>query len=386
MLIHWVWFSQLEEISVKERQVLLARFPDMAVLYKAQREDLRGIEGLRRSSVQALLNKDLEKARGILRSCEELGIRIIPLSDTAYPHRLRHLPDPPAVLYCRGNMPDLESRPAIGVVGTRKASAYGLKSARMLGGQIAACGGVVVSGGAKGIDAQATQGALDAGWPGIVILAGGLDSFYPKVNTKLFEKMMTRGCLLSEYPPRTPYYKWNFLRRNRLISGMADAVLVVEAPDRSGSLNTANWALEQGRDVFVVPGTLDNPMCAGSNALLEEGARPALSGWGILSEYAAFYPDTLQKNPGPEQAVQTAPDKKDIDKEEKSSYSVNVEPPRDLDPRERTVLQALTREPEPVDMLIAKTGLAPGEVLASLTRLTVMGLAQNHPGRRVSMK
>ena len=280
----------------------------------------------------------------------------------------------------------------IGVVGTRSASPYGLRSAGKLSAQIAACGGIVVSGGAFGIDSMALRGALECGGTTIAFMAGGLDKLYPAANNALFAQIMEKGCLLSEYPPGTASYRGNFLRRNRLISGISNGLLVVEAPRVSGALNTARWANEQGRDVFVVPGNIDVESCEGSNALIGDIARAVSDGWSVLREYAYDYPETVKQvniqweMHQPPSVPEEKADKKIVDKKPDCPYSVKETPAPTLNPEEQAVFSLLTPEPVPVDSLLDQLDMAPAQVLNIITRLSLKGVVQNHPGKYVSAK
>lgn len=392
MLLYWIWFSELN-LTVTEKHCLLERFGDPEELFYATETDIQ--------------NKDLRGAEEILRSCNRKGIKLLPIDDAAYPSRLRNTPDAPILLYYKGILPAWNSVPFIGVVGTRKASAYGLQVAHQMGSQIAACGGYVVSGGASGIDTAAMQGALEAGCPVIGVLGCGVDVIYPRHNRKLFETVVQDGCLISEYPPETKGLPWHFPARNRIISGLSNGTLIVEAPQKSGALITARYALEQGRDVFVVPGNINTVTCEGSNTLLQEGAIPVFSGWDVVSNYEFLYPGKLQKHrKTPLYTAETAPAKvaqttqnfaenaddgesrrkKAIDNKENSTYSVLENKSFALTADEQAVLAQLTREPKETAELIAKLQMPSGKVLSVLTMLTIKGLAIKHPGGRFSLK
>jgi len=374
-------------------------------VYEADRRQLGRIDGLTAEEYTKLSNKDLTAVRKILSDCMEKGIGILTQNDSAYPRALTTIGDVPAVLYTKGTVPSFECAPGIGLVGTRNASGHGLRMARKLGREIAACGGIVVSGGAKGIDGEGLWGAIDVDKPCVAVLAGGVDITYPKTNQPLFDAILAKGCLISEYPPGTPHMRWNFLQRNRIISGISSAVVVVEAPERSGALNTANWAFEQSRDVYCVPGNAENADCAGSNALLKDGARAVSAGWDVMEEFAAIYPDAVCRTkvclpevfptePEPEKPKKKTPvntekpksDKKAIDNEEKSTYSVLNDPYSQLNEQERLVADLLTKEPRHLDELVEASGLPAAKLLVCITGLVMKGIAKNHPGRRVSRK
>ena len=401
MLIYWIWFAQLKKLSKAQKQWLLEYFRDPEEIYHSETRCYEGISGMTQGIVQALEQKALDEARQILNQCEEKGIGILTFLDAAYPVKLRNTADAPMVLYYRGSLPDWENVPVIGIVGTRKATPYGMNTALRFGCQIAQCGALVVSGGASGIDTMAMQGAMQAGKPVVGVLGCGVDVVYPRANRQMFDSLVQNGCLISEYPPGTQAYSWNFPERNRIISGMANGLLVVEAPERSGALNTARHAMEQGRDVFAVPGNVDVAACVGSNALLQEQALAALSGWDVVRQYEALYPGKLHNCSIPLQATRIAQkpaipqnlknswadnNKISIDKEEKSTYSVLDAAKPALSETEASVLAQVTREECCLDDIIDRTQLPAGTVKSALTRLALKGLVISHPGGRVSLK
>lgn len=401
MLLYWIWFAQLNKVPAGLKQTLLQQFSDPEEIYHSERKSFASVDGMTEEALLALEEKDLTPAQSILEECKQKGIGILTLQDTAYPSLLRNTFDPPMVLYYKGKLPDWQAQPVIGIVGTRKASTYGMSTAARFGKQIAACGALVVSGGATGIDTMAMKGAIEAGRPVVGVLGCGVDVVYPSQNRQLFAQVTEAGCLLSEYPPRTKGLSWHFPRRNRIITGVSNGLLVVEAPEKSGALISARHALEQGREVFAVPGNVDVPNCAGSNALLQDRAMPALSGWDVVKEYAPFWPEKVRKvtaeyagkpanmvaqRPVPLATALAGADKKGIDKEEKPTYSVlNSEHPA-LSEAEQAVLAQIGRDPAPVDEVIARTQLSASAAKGILTRLTIKGFTVNHPGGRVSLK
>ncbi len=395
MLVHWIWLSQLSGLSLQRKVALVRRFRDPEEIYRASEESFRELG----ADVAALENKDLSCARRIIDRCAQLRIGILTYGDGAYPTRLKNVEEPPLVLYYKGVLPDWESAPVIGVVGTRKASLYGLQTAAAMGMQLAAGGALVVSGGASGIDTSTLKGALNTGKPAVAVLGFGPDVIYPKNNSDLFAKIAEQGCLISEYPPGTPAYSWNFPRRNRIISGISNGVLVVEAPVISGALITARNAWDQGRDVFVVPGNIDMETSAGSNGLLRERATAVFTGWDILREYESMYPGKLTRVEGkpamklsepaafPKQDIPGAGknDKLSVDNRDKSHYSVLNNAP-ELTQEEKNLLKFLSDTPVSVDEVIAQAGVPAAKVLSILTVLGLKGVVINHPGKCVSLK
>ena len=412
MLIHWIWLAHRPGVTDREKVALLEHFSDPEEIFFADSEAFDHVEGLSEEAKESLRDKDIYPSEKILRRCDENKIHLLTWKDAAYPARLKNISDPPVLLYYKGRVPDLDGSPVIGVVGTRKASAYGMQTAKRMGYQIGRCGGIVVSGMAYGIDGMAMAGCLTAGQPVVGVLGCGVDLVYPLSNRALFEDTRQYGCILSEFAPGTEPFKWNFPKRNRIISGLSNGVLVVEAPEKSGSLITARQAADQGRDVFVVPGNIDIPSFVGSNRLLRDGAIAVSSGWDILSEYEALYPGKICKDMTPshqtaytdevekvEAKVAQKPrkpkekekpaeekQKKAIDKEKLPNYiDVNDILPK-LSADEGAIVKAVRNGERLVDDVIAETGLTTGKVLALLTMLELKGVLRRLPGKRITLK
>jgi DNA processing protein len=375
MRLYWIWLSLIEGVQPQEKLRVLAHFSSPEDCYHAR--DYRAVEGLAKEAAEAFQNKDLSAAKNILKACARTNTQVLAYDEADYPGLLRSIARPPLVLYYRGILPKFNEEPMIGVVGTRKASLYGQRTAQRLGRDIAGHGGIVVSGMAEGIDGAVTRGALAAGKPVVGVLGCGPDVVYPGCNRELFQKMERSGCLISEYPPGTQPARRYFPQRNRIISGISCCVLVVEAPKKSGALITVAQALEQGRDVYAVPGNLDMVTCEGSNALLRDGAVAVTCAWDMLSEYEARYPGKLTEKI-PEQPHPT--DKKPIDNPAPTSYSdVDKNTAAPESPEER-ILAALEGRELHMDTLIAKTGMTSREVLAALTVMEVTGDVITRPG------
>ena len=227
MRIYWLWLANRPGMTEREKMVVFAHFGSPEDCYYADAEAYGSIDNLSKNALEALSDKELKEAESIIEACEKKRIHILTYGDDLYPASLRNIIDPPLVLYYKGILPDFDREAMIGVVGTRKASAYGMATARQISRQIAAHGGIVVSGMAEGIDAMATWGALDEEKTAVGVLGNGVDRIYPTCNRELYRKMEQHGCLISEYPPGTPPNRWNFPRRNRIISGLSNGVLVV---------------------------------------------------------------------------------------------------------------------------------------------------------------
>ena len=401
MLVHWIWLSLRPGFNDRAKLELLEQLTDPEDAFYGDSRFISTLEGLSMEQRTALMDKDLTEAERIVEVCAKEKIGVLTLRDGAYPSRLRNIADPPLVLYYKGTLPDLEGRPLIGVVGTRKCSGYGEMVAKRMGFQITRCGGVVVTGMAAGIDEMATNGAILAGGATIGVLGCGADVVYPAKNRGLYEQVTQQGCLITEFPPGTPPYRWNFPKRNRIISGVSCGVLVVEAPEKSGALITARQAAEQGRDVFVVPGNIDMATCRGSNSLLRDGAASVFEGWDILMEYEELFPGKLSRQYTAEepagQVLKVAQpaktlestarkDKKVIDNGPKPLYS-DVEkklPP--LNEQEQAIVDQLRQGPRLADAVIADSGISAGSALAVMTMLEVKGVICRQPGNRVALK
>ncbi len=270
-LSYWLWLSAKEELTALVKNQLLECFGTPEHLYSMARKEFIEKTRLNKKQIDALSDKSLKTADAIQFDCEKLGITILTMEDSAYPEILCSIPDPPIVLYVKGKIPDLDRKPGIGIVGTRKATPYGMMTAGEFGKQLANAGATIISGMALGIDGAAMRGALSVGGKTIAVFAGGLNICYPPEHNFLMGDIQLSGAVISENPPSTPHNGFRFPIRNRIISGLSKAVLVVEAPMRSGALITAHEALEQGREVFAVPANINAPNSMGCNHLIRDG-------------------------------------------------------------------------------------------------------------------
>lgn len=380
MRVYWVWLAQMTGVSAKRKMALLREFVNPKELYDAGKHAIRIFDDPTQKEIEAFEYRLLDRAEKTVALCDQYGIGILPITSSAYPKNLLKIADPPIILYFKGQIPRWETFPTIGVVGTRKASAYGLQCAYNMGAQIGQCGGLVISGGALGVDAAAMEGTLRSGFPSVGILGCGVDVLYPQANKPLFDMVIRNGCVMSEFAPGTPAYPSNLARRNRLISGISDGLLVVEAPAKSGALITAKYAREQKKDIFVIPGNLDNPACAGSNDLLRNGAKAALCGYDIVGNYKDRFPERVRKIIAASAPVPEKADKKPIDKGPNSAY-IGKETLKELTGDEKTVYDVLSDDPMHVDQIVAKTGLKVSQVLVAITMLTIGKRINNLPGK-----
>ena len=291
---YWVWLSEQKGLPTRLKLRLLEHFGTPENIYYADEGEYLHVEGMTPKLAAPLAGKSAAAADCILGECERLGLRILTMQDADYPVRLRNIYEPPCLLYVKGRLPVIDEEAAIAMVGTRGATPYGIQTAETLAYEMAKQGALIVSGGAYGIDTAAHRGALRAGGRTVALLGCGIDVVYPAGNEWLYRDIAAAGALVSEYPPGTPAVGSHFPVRNRLLSGLCLATVVVEAPERSGALITARTALEQGRDVFAVPGAINAPESRGCNRLIAEGAAAlVMDSASVLWEYEAQYPHKL---------------------------------------------------------------------------------------------
>ena len=382
MLKYWVWLSELKGLQNQTRLALLRRFGDPESIFYADADELLLTDGVERSQLKLLENHDLAPADRILADCQRLDIQLLTLSDAAYPGRLKNIYDPPALLYCKGRLPLLDDLLCVAVVGTRDCTPYGVACAEKLGFGLASGGAAVVSGLAKGIDAAAIRGALRAGGVTVGVVGNGLDVYYPYESRYLYEDVASAGILLSEYPPGTEPASGHFPVRNRIISGLSLAALVVEAPEKSGALITAATALEQGRDVFAVPGPIDAPASVGCNCLIRDGAGLVSDASDILREYEGRFVLNLKESREQPETLgyqaRMAPEPKPVAPTLSLRHS-----DAELTDDQIAVLKALSdTEPMQVDDLTELVEIPTRRVLSALTVLEIDQYVAQHPGKR----
>ncbi len=382
MLKFWLWLTNVPGLTNQTRLALLRHFSTPEDVFYADREEILLTEGITLEQAKCLEDHKLDTAERILADCQRLDHHILTLQDAAYPSRLKNIYDPPCILYWKGRMPAFDEAAAIAVVGTRDASPYGVSCAEKLGYGLTHGGGLVVTGLAKGVDGAATRGALRAGGVTAAVVGGGLDVHYPYENRYLYEDVAAAGVLLSEYPPGTEPAGRHFPARNRILSGLCVAALVVEAPERSGALITAETALEQGRDVFAVPGPIDAGNSVGCNRLIRDGAGLVTDASDILREYEARFPDKILPEEGrvrPKvlgyQARQAEPPKNVAPTLKVSEASLSDD--------QIALLRLLSEEtPMLVDDLIEESAIPTRRVLSALTVLEIENYVVQHSGKR----
>ena len=355
-LAGWLQLTLTPGLGAATIRGLLSQFGLPEQILAARRTDLA-----RFASAEALRALDSEPvAKSVERALawlQQPGHAVVTLADSAYPRLLLEIADPPPLLYCRGRT-ELLSRPALAVVGSRNATVQGMSNAELFARSLSAAGLTIISGLAQGIDAAAHRGGLAAESSTIAVLGTGVDNAYPRANAALAEEIAERGLLVSEFALGTQAFAHNFPRRNRLISGLAQGCLVIEAALASGSLITARSAAEQGREVFAVPGSIHSPLSKGCHALIKTGAKLAESAEDVLSELAAFrrtgFASTRAAAGG-------------------SAMSSSDDEP---------LLACMGFDPVDVDSLCARAGLPAERVSADLLRLELAGRIAVLPGGR----
>ena len=382
-LKYWLWLTELPGLTNQTRLALLRHFPTPEDVYYADPEEVLLTEDITREQAKLLEDKDCAGADRILADCQRLDLDLLTIQDAGYPNRLRNIYDPPCLLYVRGRLPAFDDEASIAVVGTRDCTPYGVSCAEKLGYGLAAGGAVVVSGLARGVDSAALRGALRAGGTVTAVLGNGLDVVYPPENRYLYEDVAAAGALVSEYPPGTSPEARHFPVRNRIMSGLCVATLVVEAPARSGALITAGTALEQGRDVFAVPGPIDAPASVGCNRLIRDGAGLVSDAWDILGEYEPRFPDKLRREGARETPAVLGYQARQKTEPKPVPPSVSLSHnDYSLTDDQICLLRALTEEPMLVDDLIELTDIPTRRVLSALTVLEIEHLVTQHSGKR----
>ncbi len=323
-------------------------------------------ERIARSRDQADLDAEI-------RAAEQRGVRIVSPADAEYPPGLRNIPDPPIVLYVRGEL-RRDDALAVAVVGTRRCSIYGGEQARRFGELLAGAGFTVISGLARGVDAFAHHGALDAGGRSIAVMGRDLTEIYPPENAALAQRLLERGAWISELPMGTPVSKGAFPSRNRIIAGMSLGTLVVEAPRRSGALITARLASEYNREVFAVPGRAQDPSSAGTNELIKRGYAKLTTCLEDILEELGEVGDLM------------APEARQSDAQPAPADSARspVQRSATLSEIERRVLDSVPFEPILQDVVLRAGELPPGDVLAALTALELKGFVKRLPGQMIA--
>lgn len=359
---YWLALSLIPGIGSILIQRLLERFKTPDAVFRAPMKELLKIEGLGKKVAGEIQKGPLERVvKRELSLLKEVGGKIVTLKDDDYPKRLKDIYDPPALLYVRGEL-KREDELAVAIVGSRKTSPYGRWITERIGQDLARHGVTVVSGMARGIDSVAHKSALQGGGRTIAVLGCGVDVIYPSENRNLFYQIIEHGAILSEFPMGSPPEGGHFPRRNRIISGLSIGAVIVQASAESGSLITAGYALEQGREVFAVPGNVGAEGSRGTNQLIKDGAKMVESSEDILEE---ILPQWSREREAPPNGWTPVPD---------------------LTEEEGVLYRFLGEEPSHIDAIIRESRLDPGKVSSLLLNLELKGLISQWPGKCFTKK
>ena len=369
-LKYLVALSFIKDIGPVTTRRLLSVFHTPENIFRASDPELRGAGNVKESKTTAIKEfASWDRVEREIEAAKKHGFRIIKFSDREYPEPLKQIESAPLLLYVKGDLIE-EDRYAIAMVGSRRMTEYGRNVAESIAFNLASCGLTIVSGMARGIDTVSHKGALKAGGRSIAVLGCGLDTPYPSENTGLYEEIAGSGCVISEFPLGTPPNRENFPRRNRLISGLSLGVLVVEAANNSGSLITANYALEQGRDVFAVPGIITSKHFEGTNTLIKKGAKLVQKSEDILEELSPLLKGLLQcsKSGVPCNSIAKRPAWK------AEGLEINDE--------EKALCIFLGEETKHIDVISRESKIAPAKLLGLLLGLEIKGLVRQADGKR----
>lgn len=352
-----VLLSMVDGLGPRRLATLTAAFGTPQKVWHASEAKIKAIPGIPQKVVEDLMHKrDTLVPEQVIANLQQAGIKFIFSDEDVYPLLLKEIFDPPRVLYIKGD-PALLKLPMVAIIGARRASPYGLAVAEKFGRELAEAGVCIVSGMARGIDTAAHKGALSINGPTVAVLGCGVDVVYPAENRRLMGEIAERGLVISEFPPGTRPAAGNFPVRNRIISGLSLGVVIIEAAEKSGSLITADCALEQGRDVFAVPGQITNPLNKGTHGLIKQGAKLADDISDILHDLGT-YRNSLGH-----------------------SISQNLNK-NNLTVEEQTIYNVISDEPVSSEALIEQTGLDPAHVLSMLLVIELKGLIRQLPGSR----
>lgn len=393
---YWIWLQRTLGAG-KNTGELLSYFGDPRKIYEAGRNNLLMSGIINRKIADSLAMFSPSESYTVMKQCENNGWKIITYDDECFPSLLKGLNDSPVVLYVDGDEKVLKSPFCMGIVGTRKASEYGIKAARNISYSLAKSGAVIVSGGALGIDSAAHEAAIEAGGKTVAFLGSGLGSDYLMENEPLRQRIAGNGALVSEFLPFTPPTRYSFPVRNRLISGISRGTIVVEAGEKSGSVVTAQHAMKQGRDIFAVPGEIYNEKHAGTNFLINNGAVPVFN----VSDVVDYYSDVvLSLNGGimPDVSYDFSSYNGDKAKPTVQVTWETVEKKTVKPKHEKAQLPSfatenavelygiITEEPKTADEYVIESGMSVQDVLSAVTELELYGVVAMQSGKRYGLK
>ncbi len=394
---YWLWLQRALGEGARFKEIF-EDFESIDKFYHSNILEWRMSTALVPKQINKLESTELKDVQEIIYTCRQNNWQIIDFDDERYPNRLKEIPNPPAVLFADGDLPDIDYSAAIGIVGTRKASEYAVKVTELLSRGIAQSGAVVVSGGAIGVDSAAHRGAIMCGGKTVAVLGCGFGSNYLMGNKALRDSIRQNGALVTEFPPFTGATKFTFPLRNRIISGLSLGILVTEAGVKSGSLITANYAAEQNRDIYSVPCSLLSPQFAGTNKLIDDGAVVVTKPADLLFPYAEQFNIDLSAVKTIDKLMRETSDKSanvknNADKKLSFENLENGRKSRELKEKNMLALNAdamavyevLSDCLQNIDDVTEKCGLSPSAVLGALTTLEIAGLAESASGKRYKL-
>ncbi len=376
-VLYWIWLTSKQIISPKKITSLLERFSTAEEIYRET--EYMNIPNIGAREISALRDKSMFEANKIKDVSDKMGARIITFEDEDYPDKLKNIIPPPYILYVRGNIEGIDEILTIGVIGSRRYTPYGKMATLRLSSALAENGVVIISGLARGLDSVAAEGALRAGGRTIAVMGSGLDVMYPPENKELMEEIAGRGAVITEYPPGSAALSEHFPARNRIIAGLSNGVLVTEANRRSGTLITARQAMEYGRDLFAVPGNINEPNYEGSHRLIQQGAKLTATVNDILEEYPYAVreiphyedntPDEPRSEPEPERREPASP-------EDMSGMELY----KDLSETDKRIVSLLMKKSMNIDEMSRISEMSAGALNVRLTLLEMKKLIKRLPG------
>ncbi len=377
-LIYLMWLHLKKSVTPLLAHQLLNSFGSAERVYLADKCSYIN-QGLTNSQILAdLMDKNIESADFEIKKANQLGISLLGFGVEGYPALLYEIADPPLILYVQGDTSVLQRRNIFCIVGTRRSTVYGMSASLGVAEQLARCGMIIISGVAVGIDAAAHRGAVRGGGKTIGIMGCGLDVDYPAENRDVRRQIIENGALISEFPFGTPPIPSNFPVRNRLLSAFSLGVAVMEAGEKSGALITAKYAAEQGRDVFALPGNISNPMSAGTNRLIQDGASLLTGAEVIITEYLMRYPEFFHLSETQDEQCGEA-------KDNKSKLEVSSLQRLQLSGTEKKIFSTLEKEPLHINEISRRAGISIAETLSTITILQIKGKVKEHPGNQFSV-
>lgn len=368
--LYRIWFAEKKSVPKTMTAFLENELGGIENLYNADESVYSKIEGLSKSATEDLLDKSLDGAKKIIDDCEKLGIDIITKESPQFPEVLSHISEPVQVLYVKGNIPDWSNTLKISIVGSRSCTEYGRTATERFASKLAGEGVVVVSGMAMGVDGIAMRAAMNSGGFVVGVMGCGLEEGYPKCNRDIFSELIKSGCAISEYPPYTPPNSWHFPHRNRIVCALSDGVLVTEAKFKSGTLITANIALNTGVPLFSVPADIFKASYTGNNYLLTHGAAAACSAEDIIEAFPREY-----------NAIKRVLSSQN-DKEEELSVLTAPEDDWIEDESEKAIVRLLRQKDMDIEELAQKSGISTRDINSHLTILEVEGIIIKLAGAR----